>query len=161
MDCSLPGSSDGEILQASVLEWVAFPSPGDLPDPGIEPGSPTLQADPLLWALSNLLYHLSSEIQASLRYVRASLEREPRPRISVLRSLPAQTRGFPGGPSGKETCLPMQVRRKRQRFHPWVRKIPWRREWQPTPVFLSGEFHGQRSLEGYSPQSRKESDMTE
>ena len=45
---------------------LPVPSPGDLPDPGIEPGSPTLQADPLLWALSNLLYHLSSEIQASL-----------------------------------------------------------------------------------------------
>ena len=32
-------------------------------------------------------------------------------------------------------------------FHPWVRKIPWRREWLPTPVFLPGEFHGQRSLQ--------------
>ena len=38
---------------------------------------------------------------------------------------------------------------------------PWRREWQPTPVFLSGESHGQRSLEGYSPRGLKESDMTE
>ena len=35
---------------------------------------------------------------------------------------------------------------KRCGFHPWVRKIPWRREWQSTPVFLPGEFHGQRSL---------------
>ena len=34
---------------------------------------------------------------------------------------------------------------------PWVGKIPWRREWQLTPVFLTGEFHGQRSLAGYSP----------
>jgi len=33
----------------------------------------------------------------------------------------------------------------------WVGKIPWRREWLPTPVFWPGEFHGQRSLEGYSP----------
>ena len=41
------------------------------------------------------------------------------------------------------------------------RKIPWRREWQPTPVFLYGEFYGQRSLVGYSPQGCKESDMTE
>ena len=40
-------------------------------------------------------------------------------------------------------------------------KIPWRRKWQPTPVFLPGESHGQRSLVGYSPQGRKESDMTE
>ena len=43
---------------------------------------------------------------------------------------------------------------------PWVRKIPWRREWQPTPVFLPGEFHGQKSLEGYSPWGHKELDMT-
>ena len=40
----------------------------------------------------------------------------------------------------------------------WVRKIPWRREWQPTPVFLPGEFHGLRSLVGYSPWGYKESD---
>ena len=46
------------------------------------------------------------------------------------------------------------------RFHPWVGKIPWRRKWQPTPVFLPGKFHGRRSLVGYSPQGHKESDMT-
>ena len=46
-------------------------------------------------------------------------------------------------------------------FDPWVRKIPWRREWQPTPVFLSGKFHGQRSLVGYSPWGYKELDTTE
>ena len=39
--------------------------------------------------------------------------------------------------------------------------MPWRREWLPTPVFWPGEPHGQRSLEGYSPWSRKESDTTE
>ena len=42
-----------------------------------------------------------------------------------------------------------------------VEKIPWRREWQPTPIFLPGEFHGQRSLAGYSPWGCKESDTTE
>ena len=46
-------------------------------------------------------------------------------------------------------------------FDPWVRKIPWRREWQNTPVFLPGEFHGQRSLAGYSPGGYKELDTTE
>ena len=40
-------------------------------------------------------------------------------------------------------------------FNPWVRKIPWRRAWQPTLVFLPGESHGQRSLAGYSPWSQK------
>ena len=42
-----------------------------------------------------------------------------------------------------------------------VRKISWRQAWQPTPVFLPGESHGQRSLEGYSPQGCKESDTIE
>ena len=42
-------------------------------------------------------------------------------------------------------------RHKRCRFDPRVRKIPWRRAWQHTPVFLPGESHGQRSLVGYSP----------
>ena len=45
-------------------------------------------------------------------------------------------------------------------FDPWVGKIPWRRNWQPTPVFLPGEFHGQRSLAGYSSWDGKELDMT-
>ena len=44
---------------------------------------------------------------------------------------------------------------------PWVRKIPWRREWQPTPVFLPGEFHQWRSLVGYSPWVYKELDKTQ
>ena len=46
-------------------------------------------------------------------------------------------------------------------FDPWVRKIACRRESQPTPVFLPGEFHGQKSLVGYSPWGCKVSDMTE
>ena len=46
------------------------------------------------------------------------------------------------------------------RFNPWVRKIPWRRKWQLTPVFLPRKSHGQRSLEGYGPWGRKELHMT-
>ena len=58
--------------------------------------------------------------------------------------------GFPCGTSGKEPDH--QCRRyKRLGFDPWVGKIPWKRKWQPTPVFLPGEFHGQRSLVAYSP----------
>ena len=41
-------------------------------------------------------------------------------------------------------------------FHPWVRKIPWRRKWQTTPVFLPAKSHGQRSFMGFSPWGRKE-----
>ena len=50
---------------------------------------------------------------------------------------------------------------RRPRLDPWVGKIPWRRKWQPTPVLLPGESHGGRSLVGYSPWGRKESDTTE
>ena len=51
-------------------------------------------------------------------------------------------------------------RHKRHGFNPCIGKIPWRRKWQSTPVFLPGIFHRQGSLEGYSPQDRKESDTT-
>ena len=50
---------------------------------------------------------------------------------------------------------------KRHGFDPWVGKIPWRRAWQPTPVFLPGESHGQGSLMGYGPEGCKGLDMTE
>ena len=46
-------------------------------------------------------------------------------------------------------------------FNPWVGKIPWRRKWQPTAVLLPRKFHGWRSLVGYSPWGRKDSDRTE
>ena len=58
--------------------------------------------------------------------------------------------GFPGGASGKEPAR-QHRRHKRCRFDPWVRKIPWRRKWRSTQVFLLGESLGQRSLVGYSP----------
>ena len=57
----------------------------------------------------------------------------------------------------KSICLQC----RRPGFDPWVEKIPWRRKWQPTPVFLPGKFHRLRRLVGYSPWGCKESDMTE
>ena len=67
---------------------------------------------------------------------------------------------FPGGTSGKEPAY--QCRRcKRCGLDPWVRKIPRRRAWQVTPVFLPGESHGQKSLMGHSPVDHKKSDTTE
>ena len=67
------------------------------------------------------------------------------------------TKGFPGDSNGKDSACnvggPM--------FHLWVGKIPWKREWLPTPVFLPGEFHRQRSLAGYHPWGHKEADMNE
>ena len=67
---------------------------------------------------------------------------------------------FPGSASSEEpTC---QCRRHRRwGFNPREGKIPWRRAWQPTPVFSLGESHGQTSLTGYSSWGCKESDMTE
>ena len=65
--------------------------------------------------------------------------------------------GFPHSSVGKELAFytgdPGLI--------PQVGKIPWRRKWEPTLVFLPGKSHGQRSLEGYSPWGHKESDMTE
>ena len=57
--------------------------------------------------------------------------------------------------------LIIHLKWRRPRFNPWIGNIPWRREWLPTPVFLLGEFNGQRSLVGYSPWGCKESDTTE
>ena len=62
--------------------------------------------------------------------------------------------------SGKESAC--QSRRHRIcSFDPWVGKIPWRRKWQPTPVFLPGKSHREKSLAGYSQWGRTESDTTE
>ena len=65
--------------------------------------------------------------------------------------------GFPGGASGKEPACQC----RRLEFDPWARKIPWKRAWQTTPVFLPEESPGQRSLAGYSPWGHTESDTTE
>ena len=68
--------------------------------------------------------------------------------------------GLPRWHSRKEFACQCR-RHKRCRFNPLVRKIPWRKKWQSTPVFLPEESHGQRSLVGYSPWGCKEPDMTE
>ena len=65
--------------------------------------------------------------------------------------------GFPWGLRGYRIHLQC----RRPKFNPWVRKIPWRMEWLPTPVFLLGKSHGEKSLVGYSQWGHKESDRTE
>ena len=65
--------------------------------------------------------------------------------------------GLPWWLRGLSICLHCG----RPGLDPWVGQIPWRRQWQPTPVLLPGESHGRRSLVGYSPWGRKESDTTE
>ena len=64
--------------------------------------------------------------------------------------------GFPGGSNGR-VCVQCRL----PAFDHWVRKIPWRRKWQPTPVFSPGKSHGQKSLLGYSLWGPKELDKTE
>ena len=63
---------------------------------------------------------------------------------------------FSSGSDGKKICLQC-----RSGFDPWVGKIPWRKAQEHTPVFLPREFHGQKSLVGYSPQGHTELDITE
>ena len=68
-------------------------------------------------------------------------------------------KGFPGG---SVVVNPLQyMRYKTCGFEPWVGKIPWRMAWEPTPVSLPRESHGQKSLSGYNPWGLKESDITE
>ena len=82
--------------------------------------------------------------------------------ISFIWSALRQFKGFPGGTSGKESiCQCGRQMSKRCGISLWVRKIPCRRAWQPTPVFLPGESLGQRRLAGYSWRGHKESDTTE
>ena len=63
--------------------------------------------------------------------------------------------GVSCGATGKEPIC----QSRKCGFDPWVGKMPWRKKWQTTPVFLPGESHGQRNLAGYSPQGSNELDM--
>ena len=65
--------------------------------------------------------------------------------------------GFPSGSAPKEPAC----QGRRHEFYPWIGKIPWRRTWQPTPVFLPGKFHAQMSLVGCSLWGCKELDTAE
>ena len=89
------------------------------------------------------LLHLSACFPSSTDYTRGQAQCWASQVALVVRNLPASA-----------------GRCKRPTFDPWVGKIPWRRAWQPTTVFLPAESHGQRSLVGYSPKGHKESDMT-
>ena len=71
-------------------------------------------------------------------------------------TLSTVSQGFPG-----DTVVKNPPANARRESSPWVGKVPWRRWWQPTPAFLPGESHGQRSLAGYCPQGCKEVDRTE
>ena len=87
----------------------------------------------------------------------------PVPILYSLRESHCQDCGLPSGASGKESACQCR-RHEGHGFDPWVRKIPWRREWQPTPVFLPGESPWTEEpgrLQLYSPWGHKELDTTE
>ena len=125
VDCSPPSAPDRRTLQAGVLAWVAMPS---------SKGS----SWPRDWTW------ISSLTSPALpgRFFTPS---------TTWEALCMDCCGLPCSSDGKESACQC----RRFRFNPWVRKIPWRREWQPTPVFLPGESHRERSLAGYSPWGRK------
>ena len=118
MDCSPPGSSVHGILQARILEWVAFPR--DLPDPGIEPRLPHCRKILYCPSLDHMAIVCSSFSGIAIQF---SI-------VATLIYIPTNS-------------------------------VWWRRKWQPTPIFLPGEFQEQRSLEGYNPLCHKELDTNE
>ena len=170
--------------RTEYLEWVPFPSPGDLPNTGIKPRSPTLQADSLpaepqgkpknaeVGCLSLLQrIFLTQELNWSLlhcRWILYQLSYEGSPEGKEPAYNAGDPSSIPGlGSSPEEGIVyPLQyswaslvaqlVKNPLAIQETWVGKIPWRRERQPTPVFWHGEFHGL-----CSPWGHKELDTTE
>ena len=102
--------------------------------------------------ISHLQFCICSCGSSHINYTNITLDQ-----LTLLSfEIPYVFHGLPRWFSGKESACQCRG----LRFNPWVRKIPWRRKWQPIPVFLPGEFHGQRSLVKYSPWGHKRWDMT-
>ena len=170
MDCSPPGSSVHGILQARILEWAAMLSSRGSSWPrdqtrGSCTASGFFTAEPPGKPMWNIAQLKNTNEKSKFRpssatipgMVNQSLQLQSHPFIT---SCPFFFQPYGGG-----NGLPCWLNRKRiclqcRRcgFDSWVGKIPWRRKWQPTPVFLPGESHGQRSLVGCSPRGHKESD---
>ena len=103
--------------------------------------------------IKTTIYYTPTRMAKIVKLKLVNIDKDTHLNSSWLLKLPRQL-------SGKEsTC---QCRRcRRCGFDPWVGKMPWRRKWQPTPVFWAAESHGQRSWVGHSPWGGKESDTTE
>ena len=154
MDCSLPGSSVHGIFQARILEWAAI---------SFSRGSsqPRDQTQ-LSCIVGRCFYHLSHQGSLYWRKIQFPLEEkwelgEPFTPLMIYKNL----RSLPGLPCWLRPSR-IHLQCGRPGFDHWMGKIPWRRAWQPTPVFLPGESHGQRSRPG-GPQTMgwKELDRTE
>ena len=135
------------ILQERILEYVAFPFSGDLPYTGIEPRSPTLQAEFLpaepqgkpkntgVVSLSLFQWIFSTqELNSGLLHCRWILYQLSHKGNSTLSESLV--------PRWWLSWLRIRLQCRRPEFNSWVRKIRWRRDRLPTPVFWPGEFHG-------------------
>ena len=166
-DCSLPGSSvHGVFLGKNSGVGCHFLLQGIFLTQGSSPHFPHWQADSLPPATREAGASVCGRIISHCLPV--FLARESHGQKSLVGYSPwglkesdtTERLGFSGGANGKESAC--QCRRQMRRgFDSWVRKIPWSRKWQPTPGFLPGKFHGQKSLEGYSPWDSKESGLND
>ena len=128
------------------------PPPGSRPSPGVKPASPRSPA-------------LAGEFFATSATTHMYVCARPIENWTHVSCVSCTASGFflskpPGSPTCVYVCVYTHRRCKGCRFDPWVMKTPWRRAWQPTPVFLPGESHGQWSLAGHRPRGHKESDTT-
>ena len=151
MDCSLPGSSVHRISQARILEWVAISfSRGSSPLRGWNRVSCIVGRRFTVWAIREVHWSYKKKI------------------FKFIHIYICQGNFIYVGPFG--AFLVAQTAKKKKKstsiagrpgFDSWVRKIPWNRKWQLTPVLLPGESCGQRIVSGYSPPGHKELDVTE
>ena len=123
-----PGKNTGEGCHS--LLWGIFLTQGS--NPGVQ-------------HCRQILYHLSHhEVNIIQLPILQHLRRHNKEKVTWA------WLSFPGGSVGKESASNAGNAGRRE-SDPWVGKFPWRKAWQPTPVFLPRESHGQRSLVGYSP----------
>ena len=158
MDCSLPGSSVHWILQARILEWVAILFSRGSSQPRDQTHVSSIAADSLLYEIYIYIY-IHFPILAAVIQFQASL--------SIWHLDSYHWVFFHWSCTNSASQLALMVKDSPanagdiKRHGPWIRKIPWRRAWQPTPILLPGEPHGQRSLAAYCPWGKKELDVPE
>ena len=143
MDCSLRGSSVHEILQSRRLP---FPTPGDHLHPRIEPGSPAFQADSLPTELPGKSQNQNQMcLMEKFDWINSKMEHNDK-KIFIEKWIQN---------SLHEICSPVLI------YYNTCHNCYWRRQWQPSPVLLTGKSHGWRSLVGCIPRGCEESEMTE
>ena len=132
-----------EFSRQEYWSGLSFSFTGDLPDPEIEPRSPAMQADSLpteppgksivVCMYVGIYIYIYIYMRDQKMFGGYSVLVWASQVVLIIKKLPANAGDMRHG------------------FNPWVGKFPWRRAWQPTPVFLPGKSHGQRSLVSYSP----------